>query len=144
MRLKSLSIQNFRAIENIKIEFTGTADVIVGPNAVGKTTVLEAIRIARAILAPRVPNEAQQALISVGAISPHLPQQMNFAVIARDPRVQLIIDCKYELSVAETNELDALEPILTNAVVQSGLGAAFTDKLAPARVNDSETGAHGI
>jgi predicted ATPase len=130
MRLKSLSIQNFRALENINIEFTGTADVIVGPNAVGKTTVLEAIRITRAILAPRVPNEAQQALISLGAISPHLPQQLNFAAIARDPKLPLVIDCKYELSASEANDLEALEPALTNAVVQSGLGSAFGDKLA--------------
>src|ERR1700683_414480 len=101
MRLKSLSVRNFRALENINITFEGWADVIVGPNAVGKTTILEAIRIAKAILAPRVPNEAQQALTSLGAISPHLPQQMNFAALARDPTLPLVISCRYELAAAE-------------------------------------------
>lgn len=130
MRLQSLSVQNFRALENINITFTGSADVIVGPNAVGKTTVLEAIRIAKAILAPRIANEAQQALISLGAISPHLPQQINFAALARDPKLPLVISCKYELSPTEINALDSLFPALVNSVVQSGLGTVALDRLA--------------
>jgi recombinational DNA repair ATPase RecF len=69
MRSRHLSIQNFRALENGRMEFTGVADVIVGSNAVGKTTILEAIRIAKAALAPRIQNETQQALVSLGAIS---------------------------------------------------------------------------
>jgi recombinational DNA repair ATPase RecF len=68
MRSRHLSIQNFRALENGRMEFTGVADVIVGSNA-GKTTILEAIRIAKAALAPRIQNETQQALVSLGAIS---------------------------------------------------------------------------
>jgi len=42
MRLQHLSIHNFRALEDINVTFRGLADVIVGPNAVGKTTILEA------------------------------------------------------------------------------------------------------
>jgi predicted ATPase len=130
MRLQSLSVQNFRALENININFKGSADVIVGPNAVGKTTILEAIRVAKAILAPRVANEAQLALMSLGAISPHLPQQLNFAALARNPKVPLIIACRYELSASEISILDSLSPAIVNSVVQAGLGAAGLDRLA--------------
>jgi predicted ATPase len=130
MRLQALSVQNFRALENINITFTGAADVIVGPNAVGKTTILEAIRITKAILAPRIPNEAQQALISLGAISPHLPQQLNFAALARDQKLPLVISCKYELSPTEINSLDSLLPALINSVIQSRLGGVAVDRLA--------------
>src|ERR1700722_2698318 len=110
MYLKSLSVRNFRALEDIHLDFRGTADVIVGPNAVGKTTILEAIRIARAILSPRINNEGQQILIGLGAVSPHLPQQINFAALARDPKAPLVINCKYELSALETAKLDVLIP----------------------------------
>ncbi|MBV9218993.1 MAG: AAA family ATPase [Methylobacteriaceae bacterium] len=41
MHLRTLSIRNFRAISNIGIEFTAPVSVIVGPNAIGKTTILE-------------------------------------------------------------------------------------------------------
>ena len=142
MRLQTLSVQNFRALENINITFTGSADVIVGPNAVGKTTILEAIRIAKAILAPRIANEAQQALISLGAISPHLPQQMNFAALARDSKLPLVITCKYELSPTEISALDSLIPILVNSVVQSSLGAVAVDRVL--RNEHRSSGLYGV
>jgi predicted ATPase len=130
MRLQTLLVQNFRALENIKMSFTGACDVIVGPNGVGKTTILEAIRLAKAILSARVNNEAQHVLISLGAISPHLPQQINFDALARNPKLPLVISCKYELSAAEIGMLDSLAPVLANAVVQSGLGIVGQDRLA--------------
>jgi predicted ATPase len=129
LKLLSLSVQNFRALENINIKFNGTADVIVGPNAVGKTTILEAIRITKAILAPRIASEPQQTLIALGAVSPHLPQQINFAALARDPKIPLVISCKYQLSPSEIDTLDSLQSVLVNSLVQSGLGSP-PDRLA--------------
>jgi hypothetical protein len=41
-------------------------------NAVDKTTVLEAIRLAKAVLAPRTQNEAGQALQSLRIAVPNL------------------------------------------------------------------------
>lgn len=130
MRLQSLSVQNFRALENISVSFSGWADVIVGPNAVGKTTILEAIRVSRAILAPRVVNEGQQALISLGAISPHLPQQINFAALARDTKAPLVIASRYELTQEEVDTLEKIAPEIINLVVQSQLGPVGQDRLA--------------
>jgi recombinational DNA repair ATPase RecF len=64
MWLKSLTIRNLRSIENIAVSFDQRTNVIVGPNAVGKTTLLEGIRLAKATLAPRIPDETQQAFMS--------------------------------------------------------------------------------
>jgi predicted ATPase len=129
MKLRHLEVRNFRALENIDIAFTGPVDVIVGPNAVGKTTILEAIRIAKSILAPRIFNEAQQALVSLGAISPHLPQQINFAALARDPKLPLVVSCKYEITPDEIAVLDSLSANLAASVVQSELGSDGRDRL---------------
>lgn len=43
--LDSLKIQNFRALENLKINQLGRVNLIVGKNNVGKSTLLEAIEI---------------------------------------------------------------------------------------------------
>ncbi len=51
MHLHTLRISNFRALENIEVQFDTLVSVIIGPNAIGKTTILEAIRFAKAVLA---------------------------------------------------------------------------------------------
>lgn len=43
MKVNSLEIQNFRNIENIKIEPCDTVNIIYGENAQGKTNLLEAL-----------------------------------------------------------------------------------------------------
>lgn len=122
MWLKSATIENFRGIEKITVAFDKTANVIVGPNAVGKTTILEAIRLTKAILAPRTPDEAQQALITLGAISPHTPQQINFAAMARDTSRALNISCVYSMTQEELQALDDLTHGIAQALVRASLG----------------------
>lgn len=70
MFLKRLVVKNFRALEQIDVEFTSHVSVVVGPNAVGKTTLLEALRFTKALLAPRTDNEANQTAMSLGAMTP--------------------------------------------------------------------------
>lgn len=45
MMLTSLSLQNFRNYANYLVEFDQPTTVIVGPNAVGKTSIIEAIHL---------------------------------------------------------------------------------------------------
>ena len=66
MHLSYVVIKNFRAIEDIQFELSPRINVVVGPNAIGKTTILQAIRLPKAIIAPRTGNEAQQMLFSMG------------------------------------------------------------------------------
>ena len=51
LHLRTLTIKNFRALDDITVDFTTRVSVIVGPNAAGKTTVIEAARLAKALLA---------------------------------------------------------------------------------------------
>ena len=69
MWLKKLTIANFRGIEHLPIDLDPRANVIVGPNAIGKTTLLEAIRLAKAALSPRTLDEAQQVFMGLGALN---------------------------------------------------------------------------
>ncbi|MDM0549256.1 ATP-dependent nuclease [Clostridium perfringens] len=43
MNIKSIRIENFKSIENLKIEFNDKFNVLIGENNAGKTSVLEAI-----------------------------------------------------------------------------------------------------
>lgn len=58
MHLRGLRIKNFRALEDVEVEFSNGINIIVGPNAIGKTTILEAIRMAKGLVASRSQNEA--------------------------------------------------------------------------------------
>jgi predicted ATPase len=105
MRLKSIHIKNFRALEAIDVEFDTRVNVIVGPNAIGKTTVLEAIRLAKAVVASRSQNETAQALVALGAVAAYNPQRIFNNALARDPKQRVEIRCRYQL---ENSEIDAL------------------------------------
>jgi predicted ATPase len=124
MRLKTAIIKNFRSLENLTIKFEKTANVIVGPNAIGKTTILEAIRLVKATLAPRTADETQQAFMNLGAISPHNPTRLNYAALARDVSRPIDISVIFELSSNEVQALDTLQPQIANAAVRSSMGNA--------------------
>lgn len=128
MHLRTLSIENFRAIESIDVEFTERVNVVVGPNAIGKTTILEAIRLPKAVLAPRTQNESAQALISMGAVSPHNPQQLIAEAIARDPLKPVIIRCGYQLNADEIATVADEQQQLVTRLIRSRLN----DNLSPA------------
>ena len=89
MKIISMSINNFRGLENVSFEPDKDVNIIVGPNAIGKTTILEAIRLLKALLAARYYQEAQQTLISLGAMPQNFQffgsRQIDYAALARDP-----------------------------------------------------------
>lgn len=101
MHLRTLSVKNFRLLDDIFIEFKNGINVIVGPNASGKTTILEAIRLAKAILAPRTASETQQVLLSLNAAPQHNPQQVIPEALSKNLNDKLQIICAYELTAEE-------------------------------------------
>lgn len=127
MHIKALHIKNFRAIEDINVDFDNRVNIIVGPNAVGKTTVLEAIRLVKALLCPRTQNEGMQALFALGAASPHLPQQMTIAALARNPSAPVVISIRFELSKDEIAWLESSIPLIARGIVQGRMGQAFSN-----------------
>src|SRR4051794_36704264 len=99
MKIRKLTIDNFRGLSHIECEFDKSTNIIVGPNAIGKTTVLEAVRLAKSLLMPRYFQEAQQVLVSLGAVSPHpqLAGYLDYAALARNPSEPLRVGLSIEL-----------------------------------------------
>lgn len=127
MHIKALRIKNFRAIEDVNVEFDNRVNIIVGPNAIGKTTILESIRLAKALLCPRTQNESMQALFALGAASPHIPQQLAFPALARNPSIPVVIGIRFEMSKDEIEWLENSIPFVSRGIVQARMGQAFSN-----------------
>lgn len=125
MHIKTLIIKNFRALADITIEFTNKVSVIVGPNAAGKTTVIEAIRLSKALLAPRIQSEATNILYSLGVSSPHVPQRLRLQAIAQDLNKPVIIRSYYEFASDEIETLRKAKTQIAASLIQTQGGQAF-------------------
>jgi len=101
-------------------------NVIVGPNAIGKTTLLEAIRLAKALLAPRSQRETQQALFSLGAAVNYNPQRLIPSAIFRDLRESLEINCRFEFWPDELATLESSIPQIATDLVLRRAGQSFS------------------
>ena len=127
MHLQRLRISNFRSIEEVDIEFDKLVNVIIGPNAVGKTTILEAIRLAKAVLAPRTPSEANQTLMSLGITSPHMPQRMFHKALTNDPSRPTIVRASFKVEQEEITTLHGIIPQLGPILAQQMIGLNFAN-----------------
>lgn len=105
MKFKKISIRNFRKLENIEFECAPGITTIVGPNGIGKSSILDAIRIVKAILLPAARDETQQSLQFLGVFSPHIQQVLLDSIVA-DQNIEASIELKIEV-LAE--ELDGLK-----------------------------------
>lgn len=128
MQIQRLQIVNFRAIEEVDIEFSARVNVIVGPNAIGKTTLLEALRATKALTSARTPNEAGQTLFSLGASSPHAPQLLNTGAITRDPTRPATLRVTYRLSQEELEWIKSNISQISRGIVQARHGQAFASQ----------------
>ncbi|MDB5713026.1 MAG: hypothetical protein JWO15_423 [Sphingomonadales bacterium] len=123
MHLKTLTIKNFRALTDITVELGSGINVIVGPNAIGKTTILEAIRLAKSLLSQRVASEAQQTLISLGGTSPHNPNQLIPENLAQSADKKLEIKCGYQLTRSELDVIRSGSQMMSTQLVTSRIGS---------------------
>ncbi len=104
MRLTAVQIENFRGLQDISFELASTATVIVGPNAVGKSSVLEAVRLAKAILAPRYDGESQQVLDSLSARIPSL-NTFKFDALVGDAASALRVALELSLTAEDISRV---------------------------------------
>src|SRR5438105_1141522 len=93
MKLGSLKIKNFRGLSEIDASFDRDVSVIVGPNAIGKTSLLEAIRLAKGVLAPRWNGEPQVTLTEMGALT---QDRLRFDSLAGDVGKAVEIMLRFE------------------------------------------------
>src|SRR5690348_3251911 len=124
MYISHLAVKNFRAIEDVDCDLSPHVNVIVGPNAVGKTTLLQAIRLAKALAAPRTQSEPMQVLISLSAASPHFPQRAFFKNLSRDQSRPTEIRTTYVLAESEIQILKESASEIIQNLVTSRLGQA--------------------
>ena len=114
-------------MEDINVDFTSSVSVVVGPNAVGKTTLLEALRFAKAILAPRTTSEANQAALSLGAITQFNAQALIAQAIARDITKPVLIRGTFKPSAEELSLIDQSISAIASTYVLGSLGRTFSD-----------------
>lgn len=123
MRIKKLKIENLRGLSNVSFEFDQLTNVIVGPNAIGKTTILEAVRLVKSLLMPRYSQEGQQVLVSLGAMSahPHLNNYLDFSSLARDNSMPIEINIYFELNDDEVNYISSAKQQLSLEILKGQL-----------------------
>jgi len=131
MKLRTLKIENFRGLSHVEFDFDKPLSVIVGPNAIGKTTVLEAIRLAKALLMPRYSQEGQQVLVSLGAAFPHpqLSNYLDFAAIARDAAEPVRVNLNVEISNDEMKYLESAKEQVALAMLRGQLALTLPSRL---------------
>jgi predicted ATP-binding protein involved in virulence len=102
LKCRNREFQRGAALRTVGIDKTHSVNVIVGPNAVGKSTLLDAMRLPKVLLAPRIPAEAQQSLIQLGALSPHNQAigapGVDIAALANKPELPIVISLDLVLS----------------------------------------------
>lgn len=127
MFISHIAIKNFRAISDISVDLSKYINVVVGPNGVGKTTILSAIRLAKALTAARTQQEALQVLISLGAASPHFPQHLFLHGLAQDAAIPVEIRCTITLEADEISFAEASAHQIIRRALASNLGQNFSN-----------------
>ncbi|MCK9621590.1 MAG: AAA family ATPase [Methylobacter sp.] len=124
MKIKKLRIENLRGLSDVNFVFDQPTNVIVGPNAIGKTTILEAIRLVKCLLMPRYFQEGQQVLVSLGAMSPHpqLNNYLEFSSLTRDETIPIKIQMDLELNGDELNYLSISSQQLGLEILKGQMG----------------------
>lgn len=100
MKIKNVSISNFRKLKDINFETVDTVNTIVGPNGVGKSSILDAIRLVKGVLLSSGENEANQTLQHMGIYSPHA-KNLLFETVCGDTTRSSVIEIKIQLSKDE-------------------------------------------
>ena len=142
MKIEQLEIKNFRGLSDVHFRFEAGTNVIVGPNAIGKTTVLEAIRLAHAMLMPRYFQEAQQVLTGLGVISPQsqfMQGAFDFGSVARELTKPLSVSITFQLSASEATFLSSSVDRIAMEQLRGRLGRP-DDQLALTQLLSSPQG----
>ena len=124
MKLTRIRIVNFRGLSKIDIELDKPLGVIVGPNAIGKTTFLEAIRFTKALLTPRYQGETDNVLNELGAAN---NQRIQYDAIVGDARLPLEIALHFTISDDELQTILSNKNNLVTLRVRNSLGIASNE-----------------
>ncbi len=84
MNIKRLELTNMRALEQAEFDFTAGMNLLVGVNGVGKTTVLDAIRICLSRILPKITSSQNKSESfdddSIRSSQPSLTAKLTFEI----------------------------------------------------------------
>ena len=143
MRLTRALISNFRGLANIDFKIDTPTTVIVGPNAIGKTSILQAIRLARALLMPVFPAEEQLAVQNLGALSPHTGQ-LSLDTFLRESNQDLVVDLTFRFGQRELDLLKQNGQRLAAQLVETQLGQRGVNQLGLIQYLSSPDGRNNL
>ncbi len=106
MHLQSLTLENFRCYERAELQFRPGLNVVLGPNASGKTTILEAVYLLATTTSPR--SGRSKAMVRHGETWGRVTGRFIFDDRALTIRITLG-DPAGERSGAKTIEIDGRE-----------------------------------
>lgn len=112
------------------MEMSKDLSVIVGPNASGKSTIFEALRLAKAILFPRMQDELRTVLISLGATSAHFfnsQMQIDISALAGDVELPVFVSMAIEFTSEEINILRGERSNIAKSLISAQLGRSMED-----------------
>ena len=115
MKIVSLRVENFRAINRVELSDLQDMIVIAGPNGCGKSCILDSIRLFKSVYGGYQPNEWQQWFGEFQIDFQRNPQQM--AYLLRDRSRPSVIEASIELAVEEVDFIrKEIQPMLEDLV----------------------------
>lgn len=120
MRIKNLTIKNFRGINKVALDGLGDTIIIAGQNGSGKSCVFDAIRLLKSTYGGYQQNEWQH-FFGEFQIQLHGPTR-NLSGLFNDPGKVIEIECVFELREGErsyilSNAKDLLEEVIWQSVL---------------------------
>lgn len=85
-RIQRLELENFRGIRHLVLDFEKNINVLVGVNGVGKTSILEALRILLADLLGTILDELSIYRFHVSQVARNIAAKANFEIQKDDIR----------------------------------------------------------
>lgn len=111
MKIKSLSINNFKALKYFEISDAPELVVLAGPNGCGKTCVFDAIRLLKSAYGGYIANETQSWLNEFGVT--HKPGYIEVKPLLQDTSKSLNITATFTFA---QSEIDFLRGDITELV----------------------------
>ena len=105
---------------------------------------MEAIRLAKAVLAPRTLSEANNALQGLGVMSPHIPNRLFHKSLTNNPTKPVIVRCEYKLFSDEISQMEPFIPQMAMRLAQQSAGLAFAQPIQVMTYLSSEAGKEAL
>ncbi len=141
MKITKIRIINLKGIKDIEFNTDAQGILIVGPNAVGKSTIFEAIRLNKAFLFPNIQGETNMVLTSIKAISPNQQGVItNTLLNDRTKKLEISIEYSIEESEIETVKKSFFNNLIIKHLQNTNRFPVFRESFSEAQYLSSEPG----